>query len=508
MKRDYLLSAMIAMSSCMAFIGCNPEQSELSLDSITEKATVSGTFVYDAGVNMSDTVYTVSNYAPAAGHTVYLEIPYSEYWDNDGNSSSSSSGSGTSTSQGNKGNKVYETVTNDAGEWSFEVPTVSEGIQATVRIQDFRRLRSEYVKMNGTTPEFKTSLYEYACDTTVSLRPGSVKILNIDLKGTEVSDFEGFNQRITLKGTLLQAYESGYRQGAYKPAADMAVNFEVSYKDMTTPVTFGATTDELGQYTLVLPLRSYEEGFQSLKITPKEAILSYEHFTAPGESVQLVGKYEVEANISRGALLRRQPGVPYHRGVPPDRGGGNSRIPNDIAILGVDNDETICKLSAPNLSSLSQGVEQGGYDVARLIDRLIRNPEAEWEDVMVMPLNIITRQSTDIYANNDPHIAEVLRYIHENISQKITVDDLVKLVPLSRRLLETRFKKSMGTSIYDYIIQTRIEKMMQLLCEGLSVSEAAAELGFSDIKNVSRTFRQLKGITPSEYREQVAPKRR
>lgn len=64
----------------------------------------------------------------------------------------------------------------------------------------------------------------------------------------------------------------------------------------------------------------------------------------------------------------------------------------------------------------------------------------------------------------------------------------------------------MGTSIYDYIIQVRIEKMMQLLCEGQSVSEAAAELGFSDIKNVSRTFRQLKGITPSEYREQFAPK--
>ena len=179
-----------------------------------------------------------------------------------------------------------------------------------------------------------------------------------------------------------------------------------------------------------------------------------------------------------------------------------------IAILGVDNDETICKLSTPNLSSLNQGVEQGGYDVARLIDRLIRNPEAEWEDVMVMPTHIVTRQSTDIYANNDPHIAEVLRYIHENISQKITVNELVKLVPLSRRLLETRFKKSMGTSIYDYIIQVRIEKMMQLLCEGQSVSEAAAELGFSDIKNVSRTFRQLKGITPSEYREQFAPKRR
>ena len=183
--------------------------------------------------------------------------------------------------------------------------------------------------------------------------------------------------------------------------------------------------------------------------------------------------------------------------------GAGFRIPDDIAVLGVDNDETICRLSAPNLSSLNQNIEQGGYDVARLIDRILHDPKAEREDIMVYPTHIITRQSTDIYANNDPHIAEVLKYIHENISQKITVDDLVALVRLSRRLLESRFKKSMGTSIYDYIIQVRIEKMTQLLGEGLSVSEAASELGFSDIKNVSRTFKQLKGMTPSEYRQQV-----
>ena len=184
-------------------------------------------------------------------------------------------------------------------------------------------------------------------------------------------------------------------------------------------------------------------------------------------------------------------------------GGGKFRIPDDIAVLGVDNDETICRLSDPNLSSLNQNIEQGGYDVARLIDRIIRDPKAEREDVMVFPTHIVTRQSTDIYANNDPHIAEVLKYIHENISLKISVDNLVSLVPLSRRLLETRFKKSMGTSIYDYIIQVRIEKMTQLLCEGMSVSEAAVELGFSDLKNVSRSFKQIKGITPSEYRQQV-----
>ena len=184
-------------------------------------------------------------------------------------------------------------------------------------------------------------------------------------------------------------------------------------------------------------------------------------------------------------------------------GGGNCRIPDDIAVLGVDNDETICRLASPNLSSLSQNVEQSGYDVALLIDQLLRDPGAAWEDVMVHPTHIVTRQSTDIFANNDPHIAEILKYIHKNISRKIQVDDLVKLVPLSRRLLEERFKKSMGRSIYDYVIKERIEKMAQLLCEGHSVSEAAVELGFSDIKNVSRTFKQIKGMTPSEYRQHI-----
>ncbi len=185
-------------------------------------------------------------------------------------------------------------------------------------------------------------------------------------------------------------------------------------------------------------------------------------------------------------------------------GGGKFRIPDDIAVLGVDNDETICRLSEPNLSSLNQSVEQGGYDVARLIDQLLRNPGQQPEDVMVMPTHIITRQSTDIYAHSDPHIAEVLKYIHENIGRKITVRELLTRVPLSRRLLETRFKKSMETSIYEYIIRVRIDRVTQLLSEGMSISDAAVEAGFSDSKNLSRLFRKVKGMTPSQYCRQMA----
>jgi LacI family transcriptional regulator len=177
------------------------------------------------------------------------------------------------------------------------------------------------------------------------------------------------------------------------------------------------------------------------------------------------------------------------------------RIPDDVAILGVDNDESICCLSHPNLSSINQEVEKGGYELARYIDDLLKNPDKPKKDIIVPVGNIMSRQSSDIFVNDDPSIAKVLRYIHENIATKMSVNDIVSEVPLSRRLLESRFKKEMGTSIYDYIIRIRIEKIAELLSEGKAVSEAAFELGLTDIKNVSRSFKKLMGCTPSEYRE-------
>ena len=177
------------------------------------------------------------------------------------------------------------------------------------------------------------------------------------------------------------------------------------------------------------------------------------------------------------------------------------RIPDDVAVIGVDNDESVCCLSHPNLSSLNQDVEKGGYHLARQLDHLLKKQTTEQKDIVVPVGNIISRQSSDIFVNDDSSIATVLRYIHENISSKITVDDIVSEVPLSRRLLESRFKKEMGTSIYDYIIRIRIEKIAELLREGKTVSEAAFELGLTDIKNVSRSFKRVIGCTPSEFRE-------
>ncbi len=177
------------------------------------------------------------------------------------------------------------------------------------------------------------------------------------------------------------------------------------------------------------------------------------------------------------------------------------RIPADIALLGVDNDQTICKLSIPNLSSINQNVELGGYQTALLIENMINNPDMEFEDVVVMPTYIATRKSTDHFAVNDPHVATLLRYINTNLHTKLTIDQLVKLVPLSRRQAEQRFDHEMKCTIHDYIISLRIEKFKEQICRGKSITDAAIETGFSDVKNVSRVFKQREGITPSEYRK-------
>lgn len=182
---------------------------------------------------------------------------------------------------------------------------------------------------------------------------------------------------------------------------------------------------------------------------------------------------------------------------------GNCRIPHDIAVLGVDNDEPICKLCTPHLSSIDQTAEQAGYDTAKLIERLIADPGAEWEDIQVMPTHIVTRQSTVIYTSNDPNINLTLQYIHNHITRKITVEELVENVPLSRRPLEIRFREVMGTTIHSYILKMRIEQMANCLHQGMSISEAAAELGFFDLKNLSRTFRRIMNATPTEYIEKI-----
>ena len=111
------------------------------------------------------------------------------------------------------------------------------------------------------------------------------------------------------------------------------------------------------------------------------------------------------------------------------------KIPGEISVLGVDNDQMICLLTDPPISSLNQNTVKGGYEVAQLIDKLLEDPAYPWSDIVVQPTRITTRASTDIFSTNNPYISKVLEHIHEKIERKITVQSLVNLVPLSRKSL-------------------------------------------------------------------------
>lgn len=179
------------------------------------------------------------------------------------------------------------------------------------------------------------------------------------------------------------------------------------------------------------------------------------------------------------------------------------RIPDEVAVLGVDNDEMICELSDPALSSIALDTEKGGYEAARLMEQLVETKNCSaWEDIVVHQTQVVTRLSTDIFASKDACIVTALKFIHQNLDKNLKVEQILKEVPLSRRSLEKRFLQTTGYPVYEYIYNQRIEQFTKKLLEtDMSIFEIALELGLSDSKNIARQFKQIKGVTPMEYRK-------
>lgn len=177
-------------------------------------------------------------------------------------------------------------------------------------------------------------------------------------------------------------------------------------------------------------------------------------------------------------------------------------VPFDVAIIGVDNDEILCNMSDPTMSTINVDIERGGSDTAAMVDRMVKDLEYPGEDVVLKPLGVIERLSSSVFATNDKEVLAALRFIHANMDSKIQVTDVLENVPVSRRLLEQRFKNMTGMTIYNYISVMRMERFAQLLISSNdSISDIAARLDEFDTKGISRRFKELKGCTPSEFRK-------
>jgi LacI family transcriptional regulator len=176
-------------------------------------------------------------------------------------------------------------------------------------------------------------------------------------------------------------------------------------------------------------------------------------------------------------------------------------VPDEIAVLGVDNDDLICNISDPPLSSIVLDVEKGGYQAAGVLHQLMTKKIAQAFDIVIPPLRIEVRKSTEKYAVNDKYILQIIEYIKNNYAQPISITGIMRLVPLSRRILEKRFRKEMGTSIYQYLLNYRVEQFSRLLIKtNKPLAELAMECGFEDYKNVARIFRKYKRTAPLQYR--------
>ena len=177
-------------------------------------------------------------------------------------------------------------------------------------------------------------------------------------------------------------------------------------------------------------------------------------------------------------------------------------VPLDVAIIGVDNDDVTCNLTVPAISSVDMDIEKAGYQVAEMATRMVGDPSYRGEDIVIRPIALVGRGSTGIMATKDPVVAEAMRYIYQNRARKLQVADVIKQVPVSRRLLEQRFKEVTGASIYTVISNLRMDYFaQQLVSSSDTVSEIAARMDEPDTKSISRRFLALKGCTPTEYRK-------
>ena len=179
----------------------------------------------------------------------------------------------------------------------------------------------------------------------------------------------------------------------------------------------------------------------------------------------------------------------------------NIRIPEQMALLGVDNDKLMCNISCPPISSIELNVIAGGYAIGELIDRMMQTGKLVRNDIVITPVRVVPRQSTDKYVFEDKYVAAVVERIENEYNRIVTVEELLKDIPLSRRSFEIRFRQATDTSVYKYLLQCRCRHLADLLLTTRrQLIDLAIEVGFEDYNNVSRIFKKIYGISPSEYR--------
>lgn len=177
-------------------------------------------------------------------------------------------------------------------------------------------------------------------------------------------------------------------------------------------------------------------------------------------------------------------------------------VPEQVAVIGVDNDALLCELADPPLTSVAHDVEQIGYEAAVLMEELMTSKKpaaASMKDIN--PLGVVARQSTDVLAIDDTKIAEAMRFIRKNVFDGIKVSHVLEALNMNRVTLNRRFRKNFGRSPKEEIVGLQTVRCKQLLREtDFTLEKIAGLVGFEHAEYMSVLFKRETGITPGEYR--------
>jgi len=178
------------------------------------------------------------------------------------------------------------------------------------------------------------------------------------------------------------------------------------------------------------------------------------------------------------------------------------RVPDEVSVVGVDNDELLCELADPPMSSIALDLERSGYAAAVLLDDIMTGRATEGRQIVpVNPVKVVERRSTEPILQADPLVADALRYLRDHAGRLIGVPDISAHVGVSRRTLERRFRSALGCSLYDELMRCRIERAKRLLREtNLPAYRVAEAAGFGNIQPMMRLFRRELGCTPLDWR--------
>ena len=179
------------------------------------------------------------------------------------------------------------------------------------------------------------------------------------------------------------------------------------------------------------------------------------------------------------------------------------KVPEEVAVIGVDNDEPVCEIADPPLSSVLPDPTRLGFEAAKLLDRMIRSGHRPRRPLFLPPVGIVTRQSTDVLAIDDAELVAALRLIREESCEGLSVSDVVRKLSVSRSTLQRQFKAILGRTVHDEIVATRLARAKQLLAEtDLPIAAIARRCGFRHQEYLGYVFRTRGGQTPAAYRRQ------